>query len=95
MAVLISANSQSKRIAPKDPEKGFQLDELYELLDCTTIEYVPVGPYGIVIDEEGKLKENWQDRINIVATMAFHRELTPGDALVGPVLVLARPGEFQ
>lgn len=56
MALFIPANGQSK-VASVKPANGtdFTLKELYQLLDCTTIELVNAFNGDIlVIDEDGK-----------------------------------------
>lgn len=43
-----------REVYPKNPKKGFQLKELYEMLDCTIVEVLYLGDGTILIfDEEG------------------------------------------
>ena len=67
---LLLAPNGSRKIAPNDPEEGFTLEELYELIGCERIEAVPVFPNAttlkvepdfdriLIVDEEGALKAN-------------------------------------
>ena len=92
MAQLIRTNGTRETIKPADSFNGFSLDELYALINCDMIQHVPVGTFGIVIDEEGKLRGQ---ELNAVATRQFRSQLLPGDVLVGNVLVLETAEEFQ
>lgn len=68
MATLIKANGTCKKVFPKDKENGFTLNELYNLIECSCIEIAKYFDDGkmMVVDEEGRLKENQQ--INHIAT---------------------------
>jgi hypothetical protein len=84
MATLINTDGSLWEVEPQDPLKGFQLEELYKMLECDTIEVVPTLKRGwiLIIDEEGKFKEN---EINLKATALF-----PGkayDCIVGKALL--------
>lgn len=68
------------------------LDACYSLIDCRTIEVAPtvIRSLVLVIDEEGKLWDGWQERINPLAT-ALHGN--PYDAIVGVAIVARVDGE--
>lgn len=93
MAKLIRVNGTIESVQPHNPKEGFTLHELYRLLNVEMIQHVPVGEFGIVIDEEDKL--NGALPTNKVATALFQSELLPGDYLVGDCLVIETKGEFQ
>ena len=61
----------------------------YNALGCSTIETVPTVIRGLVlvIDDEGKLWDGWQNRINKVASILYgsHRDLIVGDAIIARV----------
>ena len=87
---LLDEASEPVEIAPKNPKKGFQLAELYEALDCDTIEVVSLDDSGLIliIDEEGKFKNH--DQHNIGATLLWW-ELVPAakhqDVILGKAIV--------
>ena len=56
---------------PKETE-GF-LESCYKAIGCDCIEVVPSRFTGLylIIDENGKLKDGWSDRINTVASKLF------------------------
>lgn len=82
-------------VRPKDEAVGFTLQELYALLDCSTIEVVHLSSTGegregdstrmivLIVDEEGLLKPNF---VNEYAT-AMCREVNPTGYIVGPALL--------
>ena len=68
------------------------LDALYRELNCDSIEIVHAqgfrsflpGRPAIIIDECGKLKDGWEDRINCLCTLMY----APGvDCIVGDALL--------
>lgn len=72
MAILYKQNGEViKDIEPKNG-KRFTLEELYELLDCDTVERVFIDGTEVImiVDENGKLK---QRPVNKTATMIYHR----------------------
>lgn len=82
----------------EEPSYPF-LDALYKELDCFSIEIVRVTcfdfmfPKGfeliIIIDECGKLKEDWELRINSLCTLGY----APGvDCIVGDAVLGRRIG---
>ena len=45
----------TRTVKPANARKGYTLEELYELLQCSTVEIIPVGAGMIlVVDEEGR-----------------------------------------
>lgn len=63
------------------------LEACYREIECDCIEVASTRFDGIVLilDESGKLKEGWRDRVNLKATMLYAGGDT--DAIVGDVLV--------
>lgn len=46
----------TRAVAPANARKGYTLDELYELLQCSTVEIIRApGGMILVVDEEGRL----------------------------------------
>lgn len=72
---------------PEDPRAW--LDACYASLGCTTIATAPTVIRGIllVIDDEGKLWDGWENRINTVASILYGSEFDPivGDAILARV----------
>jgi len=83
-ALLIYPNGLERMLEPKNG-KIFQLQELYELLECEMIEIIPalMPGYVAVLDEEGKL--NPSKFLNTKATTKI--PLHPGDYVVGTMLL--------
>lgn len=92
MATLIKIDGTQKTVTPRNKEKGFALEEVYELLDCSMVQCVRVGEgrqaRNMLMDEEGKLHEGWVEKINQTATFMF-RATYPmsSDVVVGDVLI--------
>lgn len=72
---------------PDDPTAW--LHSCYDVLQCTTIETAPTVLRGIVlvIDDEGKLWDGWQNRINNVASILYgsYWDSIVGDAILARV----------
>lgn len=72
---------------PDDPRAW--LDACYNALGCSTIQTAPTVIRGLVlvIDEEGKLWDGWQNRINKVASALYGSDWDPivGDAILARV----------
>ena len=61
MAKLYKYDGTVKDVEPKNKRKGFQLQELYDLIECDLVECVNFSDDEIAIcDEEGWLKPNPQ-----------------------------------
>lgn len=72
---------------PKDTE-GF-LEACYKAIGCDCIEVVPtvVRGFYLIIDESGKMKDGWKNRVNILATKlygSFWDEIV-GDAILSRI----------
>lgn len=91
MATLIKVDGTKKTVAPRDKNRGFTLDEIYELLECSVIEHIAVSNGNqehMIVDEEAKLKAGWTERVNVEATRIFNNTYGAGrDVIVGDVLV--------
>jgi hypothetical protein len=65
------------------------LDTCYELIGCVCVQVAPTCIRGVVlvIDEEAKLYDGWQNRINKVASILYGSDWDPivGDALLARV----------
>ena len=65
------------------------LDACYNAIGCSTIETVSTVVRGLVlvIDDEGKLWDGWESRINKVASVLYGSDCDPivGDAIVARV----------
>lgn len=69
---LIEENGDINEVTPIEPSKGFQLKELYAMLQCDMVEVVELQDGRLmVIDEESKLKNN--PVINKKATELFQK----------------------
>lgn len=68
------------------------LHACYDALGCSTIETAPTVLQGIVlvIDDEGKLWDGWQNRINKVASILYGSDW---DAIVGDAILARVEGE--
>lgn len=90
MAKLLKPGSASMGISPNG--KSFTLEELYNLLECKTVERVllPDGSY-MWLDEEAKIKRN-KPPLNSEATRLLHmaggqlEDYVLGNALVANAL---------
>lgn len=61
MAKLYKLNGEVLDIEPKNPKKGFQLQELYDLIGCDLIQPIEFSKEEMFIcDEEGWLKPDAQ-----------------------------------
>src|SRR5437879_2637202 len=86
-ALLLKADGQNFVIQPEN-KTNFSLRELYKLISCTIVKlaHSQVGSrrykgYILIIDEEGKLKNN---RINNVASEWYSH---PFDQIVGDAIL--------
>lgn len=65
------------------------LDACYKALRCRTIETTSTVVRGLVlvIDDEGKLRDGWENRINKVASVLYGSDCDPivGDAILARV----------
>lgn len=65
------------------------LDACYQVIGCSLIETAPTvfRDLILVIDQEGKLWDGWQNRINTVASILYGSEWDPivGDAILARV----------
>ncbi len=85
MAQLIKVDGTIMDVIP-DNKKHFKLKEMYGILSCRLIEFVRTKKEDLmVLDEEGKLKEDWKDHINIKATKLYKNG--EYDPIVGDVLI--------
>tara|TARA_B100000780_G_C20731712_1_gene290749 strand:+ start:106 stop:381 length:276 start_codon:yes stop_codon:yes gene_type:complete len=71
------------------PENGttFTLQELYNIVGCSMVEFLYIGSYIMVIDEEGKLNNK---SVNDIATYHFRTNSKTHDYIVGNALVCDR-----
>ena len=92
MATLYLTSGKIEKVEPKDG-KSFHLEELYSMIDCSTIEILHLNGKFLIFDEEGKLKNNAVP--NVGATALTHDcGLMPDDYIVGSAL-LCETKEFN
>jgi hypothetical protein len=91
MAILIKPNGSELEVHPKIPPKGFQLAELYALLECTCVQGISLRDGRIMwMDEESKLKDAPPD-LNARATqLLYDAGGMPDDFILGNVLICDR-----
>ena len=92
MALLIRTGGTTEVIEPRDPAKGFTLEEVYALIGCELVQVVPTTKAGkiMIIDEEGKLKDDAE--VNLLATAAY--PYGDEDPIVGNAII-CYDREFQ
>lgn len=63
------------------------LHAVHNILGCRTIQTVPspLSRIVLIIDDDGKLKDGWENRINRVATILYGHDYITGDAILGRV----------
>jgi hypothetical protein len=91
MATLYKHTGEVVTVEPANG-KAFTLAECYTLLGCDMIQVLRgfKGREIMVIDEEAKCKDGWQERWNTRATILTREHkigLQPGDMIVGHALV--------
>lgn len=85
MATLFRTDLTMEEITPKNGS-DFSLRELYEILDCDSVEVVPLTEFNsIIVDEEGKLKDK---EYNMYASKFYQKFRKTQDFLVGDCLVI-------
>lgn len=90
MARLIEPGGSNLEVKPVS--KRFTLKEMYDLVDCSIVEFVYLDDGRImVIDEDGKINNK---TMNSEATKAVKHNLFPGDYIVGNAL-LCDPNEVD
>ena len=80
-----------------EPGDSKCLNEIKELIEIESAEIVltfikcedPRRDYCLIVDEVGKLKEEWHKKINTRASM-FYAGSLHGDPIVGDVVICAR-----
>ena len=80
-----------------EPENENCMDELKALIGIEWAELVltrikgedPRRDYCLIVDEVGKMKDHWQDKINWRASF-FYAGTAHGDPIVGDVVLCAR-----
>jgi hypothetical protein len=76
-------------VEPAEPGK-ITLDQAYKLLDCDTVQLVPLGESGYVllIDENGKYTDS--PKMNLLASVAWYQQVPQArgvDCIVGPAIL--------
>lgn len=74
-------------VATEVEAKAFDLETLYALVECETVEHVRVGKHSLWIDEEGKLKRlpiNGTATAITDALRAIGNDVIVGTALLTP-----------
>lgn len=79
--------NEVKEVQPKDG-KRFSLQELYDLLECTCVQVIPLNDgLEMWIDEEGKLKNEDYWLVNNIATQEWEKVYGKTDIIVGNALI--------
>ena len=96
MATLLKIDGTKTEVSPKNKRNGFTLQEVYDLIGCRMVELV--GPMDddrcMLVDEEGKLKQGWETRINSQATNMYRTRFGISDVIVGNALLVTNK-EFK
>jgi hypothetical protein len=94
MAKLIYVDGGEREVFPKSTRRGFTLQELYDLIPCTTVEHIELADgKGMWMNEDGKYDPNLKP--NARATELLHAAGgIPDDRVVGNVLITDR-GEVR
>lgn len=74
------------------PDESYEwLHTVYELIGCDCIEIANtmIGDLVLVLDESGKCFDDWEFRVNIIATQLYGH---PYDPIVGDVILARREG---
>jgi len=91
-------NPYSAQPQPVSPQNGrsFKLAELYQLLDCQTVDVIRLSPELIlIIDDEGKFRN--PAYLNLLATYLWYQhqpEARGQDSIVGRA-ILCRDKQFK
>lgn len=97
MAKLIRYDGvDEEEVFPAYLEDGFTLQECYTLLGCEIVEVVYLdGGQLMIIDENGKLRNDWIERINPKATVLYQQgKFVGNDVITGHALICSEQ-EFQ
>jgi len=85
MAMLLKVNGTNKQVYPEN-QTNFSLQELYDLIECTAVERVPLSRiHEMWIDEEGKItgkEENIQATAILYASYPGTKNYIVGNALI-------------
>lgn len=96
MATLLKIDGTKTEVFPKNKRTGFTLQETYDLIGCSIVELVGQMDDGrlMLVNEEGKLKQGWETRINSQATNLYRTRFGVGDVIVGNALLVTNK-EFK
>tara|TARA_R100000655_G_scaffold108878_2_gene161862 strand:- start:3973 stop:4293 length:321 start_codon:yes stop_codon:yes gene_type:complete len=74
---LIEPSRKLTKVQPKG--KFFTLQEMYDLIDCKTIEMArsKFDGYTLIFDEEYQLNTGWWNDMNLTATQCLHETFRP------------------
>lgn len=91
----INYDDSKPTIEPVELHDETWLEDCYNAIDCQLIEVVPtaIRHLVLIIDEEGKLWDGWQKRINTVASImnGSYDDFIVGNA----ILAREHEGELQ
>ena len=87
MAKLFRTDGTAMDITPKNGT-DFQLDELYEALDCELVEVIRIPWAGkiVVIDEEGKFSGKGVNE-EITHYLRYHSAIASYDYIIGDAII--------
>lgn len=87
MATLIKPDGAESEVNPRSGRE-FQLDELYALIDCDTVQAVSLADGRTMwCDEEAKLKTPWPPTNPKATQLLAEAGGIPGDIVLGNVLI--------
>jgi hypothetical protein len=88
VASLIHPNGDESIVHPLDKKRGFSLQELYRLLDCTTVQAISLADGRTMwMDEEAKLKNGLQFVNDEATKLLIDAGGVLGDEIIGSVLI--------
>ncbi len=82
---------KDRKIIKTDFEgKEIKLDDFYKHIDCNCVDVLSIKGFDFWFDDEGKLKDGWQDRISIALIDGKTNEVL--DVIVGNCVICKAKG---
>lgn len=86
-ALIVTASGTHRKVTP-DNVTNFTLNEMYKLLNCQLVEIIRLNEKMImVVDEEGKFKDEPDVNVNASLIAMLHGAIFPGDCVCGDVMI--------
>lgn len=70
--------------------KEIKLDDLYKIIDCDCVGVLSIRGFDFWYDDEGKLKDGWQDRISVALLNGSTNEVL--DVITGNCVICKSKG---